>query len=772
MTALYTSIFAAAALADARSKAQRRHDWEEKIAAVKAEVNELVDEEQRLLESLQSRRQSRLRDSFAQNRGLGITSNVSPITLPRTIPSQPTRSFHTRRDLNDIATPQIPEKPTSDWQHDAENVHQEEGEDAGNFHLEEENYMREEHEDMHCRHEFMESWVVQDTHRVKAIQKLALKQFAIRLVLRPQIAHRYYGVPAMYRRDFQVPQVNTSKLLVELNSLRRRINVLRKHPDSYYRDLLNDYDTMGDREIENITRDLDDELEQNLQAYMSNHMSLDEVILRISENLLNSVDPDRPKAFRMILLAFNQTRQNDINEILLRTVLPHRFYLSTPLIMTIFSFYRKSKNLKDFDLFLKQLTGDGWSANLGVFSPYSSRRVNGLEVVVPPLDSNNVLIYTELIISALRFNQPDRADAWLQAARRVGFFDNFNTLFSYLKFYSIRQDWEKGSAALKRATTYLLSATGLEPPYVDRLIVLMAHLCDSCGRKESAQALISAAMESGFQPELPSLQEDVEPITDPTFARWVNAAQEVPHKQSSRPLWQRCSDFAHAFGNHLQSIELAPDDTRSRQFTTYIARHAQNALHAGLASSKPQTQTSDERTEPSQPTKSTEATSSSGMSSSNEVKELKEEVNMLRELVFELRKHHIEGSFRREEANALPRKDLQSDPIPENTPAPQSASNPETEELPPKIHNVEFHKVAERLGQSEWKESPSEVEKSLPSQPPADLKNRDMRPSIPDTEYYDLAGNAPDHDFHDLSGMKHQIKQGREHPPRQAERLG
>ena len=112
---------------------------------------------------------------------------------------------------------------------------------------------------------------------------------------------------------------------------------------------------------------------------------------------------------------------------LLRTLLPHRFHLSTSLIITVLNFYRRSKNLKDFDLFLQMLTGEGWSANLGALAPYVRRKVNGLEVVVPPMDSNNVLIYSELIICALRFNQPDRADAWLQAARRVGFFDNFNT---------------------------------------------------------------------------------------------------------------------------------------------------------------------------------------------------------------------------------------------------------------------------------------------------------------------------------------------------------
>ncbi|KAJ5945866.1 hypothetical protein N7454_002705 [Penicillium verhagenii] len=669
VTALYTSIFAAAALADAKAKTQRRHDWEEKIAAVKAEVNQLVDEEQRLIESLQSRRKPRVLNRLLHNGSSRVTSSFPPATRRRAISTQPTRSFHTDRRLINVASVEI----------------------AESFEVEEEmTYEEEELEDienMEARHVFLPGWVLQDPMRIKAIQKLALRQFAIRMLLRPTIAHRYSGLPVNYTRDFDTPKINVPNLLEELNRLRRRITELRTSENSYYEDLVHELATWSPQKSQRECQILDAELQQDLRLFMSRQMSLEEALLRTSENLLKSVDPDRPNAFRNIIIAFSQARQNDLNDLLLRTVLPHRFYLSTSLITTIMVFFRKSKNLKDFDLFLRMLTGEGWSANLGALAPYTHRKVNGLDVVVPPMDSNSVLIYSELITCALRFNQPDRADAWLQAARRVGFFDNFNTLFCYIKFYSIRQDWEKGSAALKRAITYLVSSTGLEKDFVERLVVLMAHLCDSCGRKDVSQALISAAMNSGFDPCIPSMQEDVEPIIDPAFVRWAKAAQSAPKENAGRPLWEKCSEFAYTFGNHLNGLEASHDETRAQKLVSHAACHAQNAMRAGLAG------------DPSTP-KDSKNDDHVPSSSSSEVAELKNEVAQLRELVFELRKHHIQASFKKDNSYAPSDLTYDEHTTSQNpdTPSQAPAAASEPHGFSPTPRSVEFHKVTSKPG--------------------------------------------------------------------------
>lgn len=612
VTALYTSIFAAAALADARSKTQRRHDWEEKIAAVKAETKELVDEEKRIIESLQKRQGNRGLDRLLQERGFGNVSNFVPVMRRHPMSSWPTRSFHTGRPIHDAAIGSAPETDPIEDEMGAE---------------------RDEEDD------FDSSWVLYDPLRMKAIQKLALKQFAIRLLLRPTVAQRYSGLPRNYGTDFEVPNINVQNLLDELNNLRLRMAKIKSDKKSNYEHVVHENVAMGPDEVREKSRSLDAELWDDLQSFLAQQMSVQELILRVSTNLLSSVDPDRTFAFRNLIITFNKARQNDLNDLLLRTLLPHKFYLSTSLITTILSYHRKTKNLKDFDLFLQMLSGDGYEVNLGRIGSWERRKINGVDIDVPPLDSNNPVIYAELIRCALRFDQPDRADAWLQAARKSGFFDNFQTLSSYILFYSIRQDWEKGLSALRRAITYLVSSTHLEGDSVGRIIVLMAHLCDSCNQKAASQALISAAMHSGFDPRLPDQQTDVAPMVDPAFDRWTEAARSAPMENVDRPMWQKCSDFAHSFGAHLTGYEGLGKDSRQTQLATFAAQHAENAMSSALSLDKGRSRKASPDQKLPSGTIPTETTPS-------EVSALKEEVAQLRELVFEIRKHHIQHSPR------------------------------------------------------------------------------------------------------------------------------
>lgn len=662
VTALYTSIFAAAALADAKAKTQRRHDLEEKIAAVKAEVNELVDEEHRILESLQSRRKSRGINRLLQERGFGNVA-TSPRIRQRVTPSQPTRAFHTERRLYGHGGAQIEENLPTD--------------ELGDLDIQE----AEASALRAAMNEALPDWVVGDTARIKAVQKLALKQFAIRILLRPTIAHKYSGIPMNYGADFDVPQIDVNNLLNELNIVRRQMNTLLHKRNVDLTDVIADFDAMRSEEAREEDRRLDEELREYIQSFMSQQMSLQELLLRISSNLIKSADPDRTTAFRELLIIFTQTRQNDLNDLLLQSLLPNRFYLSTSLIVTILSFFRKSKNLKDFDLFLQMLSGEGYTVNLGAIGLFRRRKINGLTTVIPPLYGSSTVIYTELISAALRFNQPDRADAWLQAARKSGFFDNFNTLFTYIRFYSIRQDWEKGIHALKRAVTYLVSSTDLSPRLVERLLLYMVHLCDSCCKKDVSQNLISAAVHSGFNPNIPSQHNDIAPIVDLEGRRWKMAAETTPQKNLSRPLWQKCYDFANVFGQQLSKLEVPEDQLMSRKLDHLAAVHATNALSATLpqhtAHPKPSTAISN-------PAGAAQAQSTQ----SDDIAVLKDEVSQLRQLVFELRKHHIEASFKEDIHHDLEYEDSLSQPSKPNSPSHNPPSQPQDSRM-----SVEFERI-------------------------------------------------------------------------------
>ncbi|KAF7530727.1 hypothetical protein PCG10_000237 [Penicillium crustosum] len=606
VTALYGSIFAAAAIADASVKDRRRHDWDEKIAAVKAEVSELVDEEERILASLQSRRETRGLNHLIQARGFGTVPRFPP-----GIQSPPSfnriRAFHTERTrLNAVGVQTVENQSAEENEHTID---------------------EQEESEIFIPQETLPSWVLEDDLRLKAIQKLALRQFAIRILLRPAIAHRYSGVSMNYAADFETPQVNVAQLLEELNNLRYRMNTLKTNRDATYSDITQDYAASQLGEMQRERETLDAELTNDIHIYTSQQMSLQELLLRISNNILSSRDPDRPTAFRLMIMAFGQTRQNDLVELLLRTLLPNRFFLNPSLVITIITFFRKSKNLKDFDLFLKMLGGEGYSVNLGSRGVYKHRTVNGMDLIVPSLNSSNPVIYAALIGAALRFDQPDRADAWLQAARGGGFFDSWETLFTYLRFYSLRRDWDKGVNVLKRAVTYLLSSTDHRLDSVERLLGRMVGLCDSCDRLDASDALVRAAVHSGFDPRLLSRQSDSGPFVHADPKRWSKAAKQTPKENIDRPLWQKCYDFGNTFGEFLSQIEVPAEDTFARRNAKLADQHADNALFTALGRGR--TLASGQGQTPA------------GNTVNEDISTLKGEVAQLRELIYELRKHHI-----------------------------------------------------------------------------------------------------------------------------------
>ncbi|KAJ5423971.1 hypothetical protein N7491_009187 [Penicillium cf. griseofulvum] len=614
VTALYGSIFAAAAIADASVKDRRRHDWDEKDCRGQGRSERVGGRRRAHFGVITITKRRPRTQSSNPSEGIqhccSLTCRDSPPTSFNRI-----RAFHTERTrFNAVGARMVENQPAEEDEHTID---------------------EQDESEIFLPQETLPSWVLEDDLRLKAIQKLALRQFAIRILLRPAIAHRYSGISMNYAADFETPS-----------------------------DITQDYAASQLGEMQRERETLDAELTNDIQVYTSQQMSLQELLMRISNNILSSRDPDRPTAFRLMIMAFGQTRQNDLVELLLRTLLPNRFFLNPSLVITIITFFRKSKNLKDFDLFLKMLGGEGYSVNLGSRGVYKHRTVNGMDLIVPSLNSSNPVIYAALIGAALRFDQPDRADAWLQAARGGGFFDSWETLFTYLRFYSIRRDWDKGVNVLKRAVTYLLSSTDHRVDSVERLLGRMVGLCDSCDRLDASDALVRAAVHSGFDPRLLSRQSDSGPFVHADPKRWSKAAKQTPRENIDRPLWQKCYDFGNTFGEYLSKIEVPAENTFARRNAKLADQHADNALFTALGRGR--TPASGEEQTPA------------GNTVNEDISSLKGEVAQLRELIYELRKHHISDPSTKDSHNPTTEENL---PPSAETITPLKNSQPQTPQL-------------------------------------------------------------------------------------------
>lgn len=570
VTALYSSVFCAATMADARAKDKRRAEWEEKIAAVKAQVSELEDEEHRILESLSSHK----RRPIGQYFGRRVSHKLPPVRHYSTAPNLAREK----------------DQPRSDASPDGRILLEVYNEFLANSSTAVENELMDdvqEQNDSLTAADSMPRWATRDVLRLQAIQKLAVRQLSIRLLLRPSVAHNYAGTNMNYAADFELPRINIHGLFKELNSIRRRIRHLKESKDAYIGDLVEDLPVSRLRAAQEERDKLDAELKQDIWLCYHHQMSLEELLVRLSRNLLRSPLPDRPAAFKQMVTVFSDMHQNDVVHLVLKSILPNYFTINFSLIIAILTCFRKSKDLKNFDLFLQMLRGEGYPVNIGK-NYFKTKEVNGIEVTVPPLENYNLVIYSALITAALRFDQPERADAWHHVARNTGFMDNFATMYAYLKFYTIRNDWEKGVNVLRRALAFMVSSANHRQGRVERMIMWMIELCDACGQSRVSDALISAFVHSGFDRKAPERQLDCVTSVDPR--RWNSIPESVGVDRLELPVSAKCSIFTSIIGSQADELLGTTEPSVSKQQQRMMSQFSQGVLSSALPTAPVQTQ--------------------------------------------------------------------------------------------------------------------------------------------------------------------------------------
>lgn len=587
MTAFYSSIFAGAALADAKVKEKRRLEWEEKIAAVKEEVDRLVDEENRLLQALAFRHCEILLGFPSQQRRSYSTSTATPrwigearaasdaqdpsVAFPLGIDGQaqdqqshPAEEVSALKEDGRSVPPPVQQTLRQHFEqhqvtaafHHQNSVGTEHGyadDDAESTLFEYASNALSDRAELPPRPQPDFIWESGDILRIKAIQKLALRQLAYRLLLRPAVARNYSGLPVDYEEDLQSLRLGPEELLQYLQNTGKRLWALKFLKEEPYDDLASAIDTAQHHALRQACQNSDEQLKEDVEAYLHGRLHIQEFLARVARNLLLCDEPDRPRAFQALILAFTKTRQNDLIDLILKALIPHLFHLTTPLINSILTYYRKTRNLRDFDNFLMLLRGESaYHVNIPLL--WEKRIINGVEITVPPAPSANPVLFSTLIAATLRFDQIDRAEAFLQVYRANGFADNFGTLCAFLRFYTLRRRWEEGLHTMLRSLAFMVSSTVHPEKRVERLIVHMVHFCDSCQQSQAAETLINAAVRSGFDWRAGWRNQDVYSEFDPVLKRWQRAAEEMGEAHvavSQRILSVKCQEFVQLVRDEL-----------------------------------------------------------------------------------------------------------------------------------------------------------------------------------------------------------------------------
>ncbi|EEH22688.2 hypothetical protein PABG_04899 [Paracoccidioides brasiliensis Pb03] len=524
VTLFYSTIFATAMIFDAEAKTKRRTELEKKIEAVKEEVKELRIEEARILDEIAARRRVRQLTLPLQRREYSTAAVTS---------RQHSTSFEGFQDGNSFSGGPFENREPSTFKDRPDMIT--DGFETGCAKKRE---LTDEDERFYRQYDL----AGEDVLRERAIQLLAIRQLAIKLLLRPSIAHSYGEVVADYGERFDPPRFRTQDYLVELHFLKRRITRLRFRRDESYDDIVRNITVQEQAALRQERQELHNSLQESFASFDEKAISLQQLLLIVSENLLASDEPILPQTVELMITQFTRAKQNDLVKMVIDSLFPNRIRMTPPIIVSAINFFNKTKDLFGFDGFLRLLQGDSFPVNIPVL--WETVRVGDVQVIVPP-KPRHPFIMNALISASLSFNQPQNADAYFHILRESGYNDGAQVLGSYLKFYTLSSNWRKGGYVLLRSVAFIMSTKAHFGNTIHRLILYMVAFCNGCGKDALSATIVKAAVEAGIDWRPSYNKRDVQISVKKALSQWIRAAKlpptDIPINMS---LGERCYQFA------------------------------------------------------------------------------------------------------------------------------------------------------------------------------------------------------------------------------------
>ncbi|KAI5303933.1 hypothetical protein KEM56_007041, partial [Ascosphaera pollenicola] len=421
VTAFYSTIFAVAVLFDIQMKERQVEQWQKQLDTVKAEMLELQIEEARMLQNLEVRRRVRRLALPMQRRqyctqaprpqygGAGFLRRSTAAQVPTVGPATSTSSTkppspeanddcanspqrQIKSSLQDVA----PSQESESIPHDISEILDFGSNETGDPFLDEE---------FQGNKDFSSG----DALREGAIQRLAMRQLAIKLLLRPRIAHTYGSTPRQDQVELQLPRNSTSDLLEELASIKKRILSLKYNRHASFDDIIADTTDLSRKEsLRQEREELSRELPVLFAEYFDHRLSLTDLTLLVSKNLLSSEEPIPSSDIGLLVTQFTRARQNDIVRMILETLLPNKFYITVQIMVSTINYFNKTKDLFGFDGFMRFLQGLSSPINMPML--WRAVNVGGVEVAIPS-NSRYPYVMNALVAAALSFEQPQKADA-------------------------------------------------------------------------------------------------------------------------------------------------------------------------------------------------------------------------------------------------------------------------------------------------------------------------------------------------------------------------
>jgi hypothetical protein len=514
-TILLAPIFATAFVADASWKDRRRIEWDRKIAEVEGEVERLQRRETKVLRSW----------------GSGVNARRKGI-------------HHTRSYSTDVRSRVLEGETDEDV--DAPRWRTMESEVEGD-------------DDCHQAHVGARQELFTPNLRIaevaldgsRRIERLVALKLAIRMLLHVKVgpSPRFRDLNPEYTYDSSINTEDLNGLIDKLKVVRRslyKLNSTKERPD------VSTSQKMPRREQAVV----DCEIRHHVHDFRLGNLTVTRLVRRIGNSIIRSPEPPSVKAYIPLMTTLSRARLDELVYLVMAAIDEGRLALSNHSVFNIIWQYGKNRDANRFDLFLKSVTKT--DAATKYTELWEWRRINEVEVPCPT--SNDSRLLQILVYTALKCNQPHRAEAWVSQLR---YSDSparhtSHVLRNFMKFYATNRDWQRGQAWLSAALDWSVSQGPNVIRDLQRVVFAMLELCVACGKREAYTCILEAAVLARVG--VFTAESDLKFIerSKNILAEWEKLHSSVPPRTEgdSASAQSKARDFCDVVTPKLESLEL------------------------------------------------------------------------------------------------------------------------------------------------------------------------------------------------------------------------
>ncbi|KAK5200237.1 hypothetical protein LTR20_006989 [Exophiala xenobiotica] len=467
-TIFLAPVLAAVFIVDTSWKAKQRKDWDDRLSAVQEEIKELNEREQRVRNALRIR--SDHNGIFSQRRAYS-TAAQAQVDFEEEVEDQVDVPLweeeggmpHIRRVVSQQYMQQYMQ-PIEDLE--PANVYK---------------------DGMFSANEMAN---LQRFHRLNAIM------LSIRMLLHLQIGPSPYftlvpGEDVVDAEDVKFPQDN-NKLVEMLRLTRKEIRPLRNRHDLFL--VAPHIDAQASKsDLNNVVRRLTTDFDEG-------RIMLSELIHGFGQALLQTTDVLSISSYVMLLRSLSKNGNYSLSYHVIAAMKNSTLPLSDDAIFHILLQIGQACDSRSLNHILPLITRSDDKFNLR--NKWERVHANGLDLPVPA--SLNVRLLQVLIYTALRCEQPERAEGWLSLLQEKDYGAlRKNHLFrSFLTYYSLHGNWEKGRVWLHRSVEHASSIAAHTYDGFVRLVYRMLDLCVKCHKLPEYTTILEAAVKSGISPPI------------------------------------------------------------------------------------------------------------------------------------------------------------------------------------------------------------------------------------------------------------------------------